>query len=248
MTPLDRDRPSWRTVYKTAQDIVTDLDEADLLGCLEEDGAARWKLVETLLEKLSGKPLPLQDRPDLDSEWRNVTLTIEDGEKSGVLRLQNGDLADEVDTPSGVLELEGDHGLIAEFGTYYRLLPRVVAAMDAEYDSEDWDLQETPDDAAGEARYATERDAGADNKTEPPGFVDGMRCLWKGAAVTVRTREGTGDHGIAATKEPPRSMQHHELYRKYAGMSVVLITGMISQQVRHRHVLHHRHRHRHSNH
>ena len=88
----------------------------------------------------------------------------------------------------------------SEYGLYYRL-PRPLLEM---LEVEQSDEEDEEDEESGAASI----DPGAAEKTavEPEGelptceIVDKMRVMYKEKAMTVRTRDGTGDSAIAVTK------------------------------------------------
>ena len=73
---------------------------------LDAAGDGTWRLVEILLEKLQGRPLPLYERGNVEEAWaRNVVVVAEEGASECKLQLPTGDVIDEDDTPGGRLPL-----------------------------------------------------------------------------------------------------------------------------------------------
>ena len=119
----------WRKAVTALRDVLSDLDESELLGCVDDDGDGTWRLVEIVLKEMWGKPIPFEDRSTMEQEWRRVTIKVETSEaREAELRCESGELVDEVDTPLGVLQLyAGNNSLQTEFGLYYRLAPAAIA-------------------------------------------------------------------------------------------------------------------------
>ena len=112
---------SWLMAVRGARQVVEGLDElVRLQELLDAAGEGTWRLVEILLEKLPGRPLPLYERNHVEDAWaRNVVVVAEEGASEGKLQLPTGDVIDEDDTPGGRLPLhEGDNSLRAEYGLF----------------------------------------------------------------------------------------------------------------------------------
>ena len=201
----------WAAAVRDASSVLSDLDETELAGASFEDKPT-WRLVEILLEQMPGRAIPFEDRPSIIASWRKVLVVGQEGQREVELRLASGDVADEDDTPGGVLPLvEGNNSLRSEWGMFYRLPKDLLEVLEltVSEDEEDFELDDGVDDGAGlnlgKHPRRVPAGVGAGVAAEAAEAVedviqDKMRLLWKEKPVTLRTREGTGDTAIAGTK------------------------------------------------
>ena len=199
----------WRKAVTAMREVLTGIDESQMAACLGDDGDT-WCLAELLLrEKMVGQPVPFEDRQAVDGNWRRVMITVADSEACDAqLRDESGAAIDEAETPGGVLQLQdGNSSLCCQYGSFYRLAPEGLAALSDDDGNEDEAAAALPDnddeDAADDD--GGDDDDGGENvegdKVEGASRVKDMtRMMWKGEPVTLRTREGSGDTTIAATK------------------------------------------------
>ena len=61
-----------------AQRVLSDLDEGELEGA-SEDSKQTWRLVEILLEHMSGRAIPFEDRATIIDKWRRVLVVAQEG-------------------------------------------------------------------------------------------------------------------------------------------------------------------------
>lgn len=192
---------AWQAALQDACNVLSDLDESDLRDTTDFEGKANFHLVEILMQQMAGRRVPFEDRASISDQWRPVMIVPNARDSKAELLLASGDVADEHDTPGGELPLyEGTNSLQSEYGLYYRL-PRPLLEM---LEVEQSDEEDEEDEESGAASI----DPGAAEKTavEPEGelptceIVDKMRVMYKEKAMTVRTRDGTGDSAIAGTK------------------------------------------------
>ena len=104
---MEDEDASWLMAVRGARQVVEGLDPLVWLQeLLDAAGDGTWRLVEILLEKLLGRPLPLYERGHVEEAWaRNVVVVAEEGASEGKLQLPTGDVIDEDDTPGGRLPL-----------------------------------------------------------------------------------------------------------------------------------------------
>ena len=191
---------AWQAALQDACNVLSDLDESDLQGTTDFEGKANFHLVEILMEQMAGRRVPFEDRATVLDEWRPVMIVPNARDTTVELLLASGDVADEHDTPSGELPLyDGTNSLQNEYGLFYRLPRPLLEILEVELSDE-----EDEEDEAGAT--AIEPDAEEQAALEAEGelptceIVDKMRVMWKQKAMTVRTRDGTGDSAIAGTK------------------------------------------------
>lgn len=217
----------WEAAHNAALEAVTwlqgDIQEGD---CFDDQGDGNFNLFKILQRHLIGTPVALEDRFCVaDEQWRHVTVSItgEDAAE-GELRNERGELLDEPpDTPGGKLSIyDGNNSLVSEWGLFYRLPEAIVLRAQQGFAQDEAEAAE----AAAEAATAVEapevgaaaneedtqgapgnpeqevpvRDGEVPEDEQQVQIVDKMRVLWKEQAHTLRTREGTGDTGIAGTK------------------------------------------------
>ena len=110
----------WHAAVRDARSVLGDLDEEQLEGTCSEDKPT-WRLVEVLLEQMRGRAIPFEDRNTVLDGWRKVVIVAAEGQQREVeLRLASGAVADEHDTPGGVLPIvEGINSLKSEWGLFY---------------------------------------------------------------------------------------------------------------------------------
>jgi hypothetical protein len=190
---------AWNDALQAARACMSELDATEAIGMVDEDGDGTWELVEILLSKLRGQSIPLLDRNTVADGWRRVLLFVEEGASEGKLHFCNGEVVNEEDTPDGTLSiLEGIHSLRMEYGLFYAVPPEVCAAA-AKQDS-DVDLEESEDSEPDDDKAVELPDAAAHDVDTEVQIKDKMRIMFNETPMTLRTREGTGDTGIAGTK------------------------------------------------
>ena len=113
---------AWAQAVTAARAVVFALDAVETMGAIDEDGNGTLKLVNILVEKMHGQPIPFNDRNGVDEAWRGVLLVVQEGASEGQLSFCNGEPVDEHDTPAGRLALrDSNNSLASEFGMYYNV-------------------------------------------------------------------------------------------------------------------------------
>ena len=140
------DTAAWDAAVRDACDVLSDLDEEQLQGATFEDKPT-WRLVEILIDQMAGRAIPFEDCNSVIDGWRKVLVVTEEGKRDFLqLRLASGALADEHDTPGGVLPiLEGNNSLRSEWGLFYRLPKQLLEVMELVVSEEEEEAEEAND-------------------------------------------------------------------------------------------------------